>query len=272
MYRLVIDSHLRRKRVKKICYVVYDLSIRNFIVVQKDHSDYYQKFIKGDYRSPLIPFLLKSFNKSELFYIKAYLSNEPQKLNRLFRDRDYILKYMPLDIENYKEHSYDFPTYDDLKQNLKMDDLLWKSTTPIKDKKELFDGSKCYVYYYMIVTRKMELLSQNSAIKIVNEPLSNYSKCYDRIMSVFISMKEIKTNFNHDIINKAKFIRDYIGVGSYTILENGNVIVIINDLNEEKQDCRAKLENLRTLYGKRLRYHYINTIYGKDLVIQLNPV
>jgi hypothetical protein len=152
-----------------------------------------------------------------------------------------------------------------------MEDMLWKSTTAIKEKKELLNGTKRYTYYYLMVLRKMQFTSEHHNMVITKDPLSDYTNSYDQIMNVFISMKDVRTSFDHDLIDKAKFIRDYIGSGSYTILENGNIVIISNG-TYHTQEANIKLENLRCMYGRRLRYHFVKTLYGDDLVIQLNPL
>lgn len=272
MYRLIIDSHLKKKREKRVYYVIYDIDIKNFIITESRDSEFYSSFIKGDYITPLIPFILKTFNKVELDSLwKILFNNDGTTHNKLIRDKQYILKYISEASYLCKDKTYSLPSHNDISSFVNTEDFIWKSTTPIKEKKELFNGTKRCIHYYMAVIRKFHFKTDDHNIIITKDSLSNYTNSFDQIINVFISMKDIKASFEHDLIDKAKFIRDYIGSGSYTVLENGNIIVISNNIYLT-EDNNTKLLNLLSFYGKRLRYHFVKTLYGDDLVIQLNPL
>lgn len=261
MNRLVLDIY-KKKKEKVFCCIIYDSNIKNFITIQNKNSQYYEDMISGNYNTAFLPFILSDLNKKEISNLLEILNTGKDANRKLLKDKNLILKYIP---SCPVEESLFLPTIEDSHRYYNSKEIIWKTTSPIKEKKILLNGKLRYVYYYMVVINGPH--KQCEEIKLSSDKNRFFRNYEDQIMKVFYSMKNIKITKDSDVINKAKFIRDYIGEGSYTILENGNIIVISNNYT----DCmiEKKLSNLSSMYGKKFHYHTLKTEYGNDLVIQL---
>ena len=115
-------------------------------------------------------------------------------------------------------------------------------------------------------------------VNIINDNIKWVKHLEDiGLTDVEASVKEsIKISMNNIIyvspakVDMGKYIKEYIGCGSYSLLETGQTIIIVNDIIHNCMDLQLKLENLSKIYGQKFHHYYIAYGDKKDLVILLH--
>ena len=277
--RVILSSHKKELTFINEGVIIYNTFNDSFLLVKKKCSMYYNRVMKGRYSLGLLPYMINYFLPSERLLLRKCVEGDifkeknvivPDLINRLIKDKNIILQCLD-NVEKIDIQEWELPTYEhNLYKSKELDHILddknitWRSTDKIKIKSIHLDNNTTITEYD---TKVVHVDIVNDNIKWVKH-LEDIGKT-DIEASV---RKSIKIYMNNIInvspvkVNIGKYIKEYIGHGSYSLLESGQTIIIVNDI-VNCNELQFKLENLSKIYGKKFYHYYI--VYGdkKDLVM-----
>ena len=283
--RVILSSHKKELTFINEGVIIYNTFNDSFLLIKKKCSSYYDHVMEGKYRLGLLPIMLKYFLPSEKILLRKCVEGStfkdkkvivPDLINRLIKDRNIILQYLNDINENIEEweppnykHQYNSFEYPVVLDNVISDsDVIWRSTNKIENKSiDLYNNTIITKYHINVIN-----------VNIINDNIKWVKHLEDiGLTDVEASVKEsIKISMNNIIyvspakVDMGKYIKEYIGCGSYSLLETGQTIIIVNDIIHNCMDLQLKLENLSKIYGQKFHHYYIAYGDKKDLVILLH--
>ncbi len=286
--RVILSSHLRQSTFVKDGIIVYNNFNDSFLLIRKTSSEYYTNLIQGKYRVGLLPImidqLLPKERKDLAKYIDGELFNNKGRTtlvlaNRLIRDKAIINNYLKIakssELSNWElpEYISNFnniskPLPETINHIIGNEDILWKSVNTIKRTIIMINRDIKVVNYHIIIIDKK---IKDDNIKWINSLKDITKEEFETEVKKFIKISMNNTiNISSEKINKGKYIKEYLGQGSYSVLESGHIIVIVNGVDDHCADLKDKLNNLAGIYGKYFRYHFLCYDNSKDLVIMIH--
>ena len=285
--RVILSSHKKELTFVNEGVIIYNTFNDSFLLVKKKYSTYYSRVMEGKYSLGLLPFMIKDFLPSERLILRKCVEGYsfkdknnivPDLINRLIKDKYIILGCLD---KFEKEHTseWELPSYiheynslekwsRELDYVIEDKDITWSSTDKIKTKSIDLDNNITIIEYIIKVVH-LDILNDNIKWLRHLKEVGQTELEMNVKKSIKISMNNI-INVNPTKVDMGKYIKEYIGRGSYSLLETGQTIIIVNDVVGKCIDLQFKVINLSKIYGQKFHHYYL--VYGdkKDLVILIH--
>lgn len=285
--RIILSSHLRKTTFVKDGVIIYNKFNDSYLLVRRERSYYYTKLMEGKYTLGLLPLMIKNLmlsERSELIKLiegdKFLCKNKlvPNLTNRLIKDKD-VIRSVLFKIKYDNINEWMIPEYEHKKINVDLItnlfdyidnyDVIRKIINPITSNIFLLNGEIKVVEYKMLIIDKEINNDEINWVKdlgmIVPEEVNKKIK-----RSIKISMNNNIVNIDSNRIGKARYVKEYLGYGSYSVLETGQLIVIINDVDKNCNNLDLKITELSNIYGNYLNYSYLCYDNKRDLILLIH--
>lgn len=285
--RVILSSHKKELTFINEGVIIYNTFNDSFLLVKKKYSTYYSRVMEGKYSLGLLPFMIKDFLPSERLILRKCVEGYnfkdknnivPDLINRLIKDKYIILECLDK-FENENTSEWKLPSYiheynslekwsRELDYIIDDKDITWSSTDKIKTKSIDLDNNITIIEYIIKVVH-LDIVNDN--IKWVRhlKEVGQTELEMNVKKSIKISMNNI-INVNPAKVDMGKYIKEYIGSGSYSLLETGQTIIIVNDVVGKFIDLQFKVTNLSKIYGQKFHHYYLAYGDKKDLVILIH--